>query len=161
MSILPQINAHDRGVEDTHALPREGDYLEVCIAPPLHMQFMTAPEYMSRKIAFHNYWLKRWRNNVRGLSDYRLCLEISRGSLLHYHGILKISDAEQFYGSLAQIRYGTLRRKRDVTIADEEVRLQIYNIKDRKHLEERIEYCTKDHYKMEYEITDKNGTDIR
>lgn len=144
---------------DSHAVPTQGEYIEITFSPPDHMQYMDLSFY-DRFMTFRAYWLDRIKKHLDGYQDYLITIEQSlQGQRYHLHGLIKVNKIQRLIHSLGQIRLGPYSRKK----YHQEVISAVYKIKDQDHYKERYAYITKDIPTFQQEelnpiIAPKNGS---
>lgn len=127
--------------EDTHSHPIAGEYIEVSISPPDHMQYYDEPCLYDRVLRFKSYWSHRIKSQLYGFSDFMFTIEKSfPADRLHLHGLLKLQKPLQAIASLHKVLNGKFIKRTYV----EDVNSAVYRIKSLEHLEARYGYITKD-----------------
>lgn len=128
-----------------HASLRSGDYAEISISPPDHMQYFQHP-LDGRLVTFRNYWKHRVNKILYGISDHCIFIEISSAGRLHMHGLLKIDDPVSFYHTFHTLVNGKLTKGCKFMDRCEHA---VYKIKSQPHFNERVQYISKDYIVMQ------------
>lgn len=131
------VDTIDDEYNDSHKMPIHGDYIEIAINPPIHLQGIS-DDSTTRKLRMLNYF-QECLSKIAGTDDKIGFMEISISGLYHLHAILKVRDPHVVLNCLLNLKYHQVRAHYETL-----QRVMVYRIKDTKHLNERLEYISKD-----------------
>lgn len=91
-------------VDETHAMPREGDYISITLNPADYEQYAdSCNETRENKMKSRfKSMLVRW---LKGFVSYQFCMEYSINGRLHFHGWIKIKDPKILLNSIYNISH--------------------------------------------------------
>lgn len=123
---------------DEHAIPRCGEYVEICISPPIHYQNLGL-DTIERRLMMFEYF-RNEIGKVYGTADRVSFPELSTGGLWHLHAIFKIDDPITFFDTLNRLKWEFIQKHK----WDQKQIIAVYRVKP-ENLDARLKYISKDY----------------
>lgn len=128
----------DDDYNDSHMMPINGDYIEIAINPPIHLQALQE-DSLDRMLEMKKRFTSMY-HQITGCDDKLAFMEISIGGLYHMHCLLKVRDPHSVLNSLINLKYMQVKAHYEL-----KQRVMVYRIKNEDHLISRVEYISKDY----------------
>ena len=142
--MVEKTNAKFQNHVDDHACPRIGDYVEIRLSPPDSQQNFLSPDFFERFTLWAQWWKDMFKKAI-GITDSVYVIEQSQmGQRLHIHGIVKLSNPQDYLDYIGRIRMGPIGKTKRKSRIDEGMSVAVFKIRDKEHLLERLKYLAKD-----------------